>query len=137
MIDKSNEVFDRVMTYIMSEIPDLTEDNFGSDDSDGPSDYFPFISIVQNGSLTSNDNQDDRLQENKAILMFTVEVYSNKMEGKRSECRKISSLAGDCMMQMNFRRESSGFRTNLTNNSIARHVSTYSVLADNEHFYRR
>lgn len=136
MIDKSNEVFDRVMTYVMSQHSGLTEENFGSDDVDAPS-VFPFVSIVQSESRTSRDHQDDRLRENKAVLLFQIEVYSNKRGGKRSECRKIHAEIDDCMMRMNFIRESAGFRTNLTNNSIARHVSTYSVLADNEHFYRR
>lgn len=136
MIDKSNEVFDRTMTYVINSIPGLTEENFGSDETSAPP-TFPFIQIVQTRDITYKDGQDDRPQENFAILLFQVEVFSNKAEGKRSECRKIISVVDGFMHRMNFSRESGAFVENQSNNSIARYVATYSVLANENYFYRR
>lgn len=136
MIDKADEVFDRVMTYVISNHPELTELNFSSDDAEAPS-TFPFISIVQADTRTYTDGQDDRLQENMAIVMFRIEIYSNKAIGKREECRTLSHDIDDYMHRMNFSRESLGFVQNMSNNSIARMVGTYSVLADENNFYRR
>jgi hypothetical protein len=136
MIDKSDEVFDRVMTYVISQNPELTEENFGSDEVDAPP-VFPFISIVQAEVKTYADGQDDRLRENMAELMFRVQIYSNSTTGKREQCRMLSHDVDDYMMRMNFSRETLGFVTNMSNNSIARLVGTYSVLADDNNFYRR
>lgn len=136
MIDKSDEVFDRVMTYVMSQVSGLTEDNFDSDYVNEPS-TFPHIYIVQAGSRTDIDGQDDRFQENRAFLDYEVTVYSNKAGEKRSECRVITGHIDDYMQRMNFSRESSAFVPNMANNSIARLVSRYTVLADNNNFYRR
>lgn len=136
MIDKSDEVFDRVMTYVMSQFPGLTEENFASDYVNAPP-VFPFITIVQTGTMTNTDTQDDLLVEHMARLTYDVEVYSNRTDGKKAECRAITGEIDKYMHRMNFARESSGFVPNLANNSIARLVSKYSVLASDTHFYRR
>ena len=136
MIDKSDEVFDRVMSHVMSQFPSLTEENFSSDYVNAPPE-FPFITIVQTNTITYANTQDDLLEEHTAQLTYDVEVYSNRTDGKKAECRAITNEIDKYMHRMNFTRESSGFVPNLANNSIARLVSIYSVLASNTHFYRR
>ena len=86
---------------------------------------------------TYTATQDDLLQEHLGQLTYDVEVYSNRTDGKKAECRAITGEIDKYMHRMNFARESAGFVPNLANNSIARLVSKYSVLASETHFYRR
>lgn len=136
MIDKADEVFDRVMTYVLTQFPNLTEENFSSDYVNAPP-VFPFVTIVQTGSETYTSTQDDLLEEHVAQLVYDIEVYSNSTDGKKAECRAITSEIDKYMHRMNFTRETSAFVPNLANNSIARLVSKYSGLASETHFYRR
>lgn len=135
MIDKSDEVFNRVMDYIKANEESLTDDNFSSEYTYAPS-VFPFICIEQTDNVPLAEYQTDELTEQVARVEFTITVFSNREAGKKAECRKLAAYA-DCMMNiMNFMRNSSTFAPNLNDQSIARHISRYSVNATDTHFYR-
>jgi hypothetical protein len=135
MIDKSDEVFNRVMDYVMDKIPTLTYENFTSEEIDAPS-VFPHIAIIQSESATDSSGQTDELVENRAMLTFDITVYSNLQNGKRSQCRVIMGHIDDYMHRMNFSRQTMAFLPNMMNNSFARMFSKYTVLADEDNFYR-
>lgn len=136
MIDKEYEVFDRCVEAVLKVRTDLTENNFSSDYVDAPSD-FPHVSIIQTESTTATAYQDYRFIENKVMLTYEVSVYSNLESGKREECKNILKIIDDTLFRMNMTRQTMAFVPNLMNNSIARLVARYQVIADEERFYRR
>lgn len=136
MIDKHDEVFDRVSSYVISKHPSLTSENFADDYVNAPS-KFPHIEIVQTDSYTRLDSQDNTFVEKAVTLLFEVTVYSNKQAGKRAECRDLMKDVDDYMHRLNMTRESMSFVDNMANNSIARLVARYRVIADENNFYRR
>lgn len=135
MIDKSNEVFTRVMNYIKVNEPSLTDDNFSSEYTDSPA-VFPFICIEQTESTPLSEYQTDELKEQVARLEFTITIFSNREAGKNTECRKLATYADAMMLMMNFMKITSAPIPNLNNQSIARFVSRYSVNATDTHFFR-
>lgn len=135
MIDKSDEVFNRVMDYVMDIMPTLTMENFTSEVVDAPS-VFPHIEIVQSESMTDTSGQTDELKENRANLTFDITVYSNLKAGKRSQCREIMEHIDSYMHRMNFSRQTITFLPNMMNHSYARLFAKYTVLADENNFYR-
>lgn len=135
MIDKSDEVFNRVMDYVMDNMPTLTMENFTSEVVDAPS-VFPHIEIVQSESITDTSGQTNEFAENRANLTFDITVYSNLKEGKRSQCREIMNHIDNYVQRMNFSRQTMTFLPNMMNHSYARLFAKYTVKADENNFYR-
>ena len=135
MIDKSDEVFNRVMNFVKANEESLTDDNFSSEYNYAPS-VFPFITIEQSGMSELSQYQTDELSEYAAQVEFTITVYSNREAGKQAECRKLAMYVDTMMNIMNFNRNTSAFVPNLNDQSIARYVSRYTAIATDTHFYR-
>ena len=135
MIDKSDEVFTRVMNYIEQNEPSLTDDNFSSEYTDSPA-VFPFVCIEQTDSTPLSEYQTDELKEQVARVEFTITIFSNREAGKNTECRKLATYADAMMNMMNFMKNTSAPVPNLNNQSIARYVSRYSVNATDSYFFR-
>ena len=47
------------------------------------------MSITQSDCYIPTEWQDSSMKENMVIAMFEINVYSNKAEGKKTECKKI------------------------------------------------
>ena len=62
------------------------------------------VSIVQQDSYSSPRKQDNSLKEKYAIVMFQVDVYSNKQSGKRTECKKVMAFIDSMFFDLNFMR---------------------------------
>ena len=70
-------------------------------------------------------------------VTFTVEVYSNNANGKKTQAKKIMNAVDAVMFSMNAERLSKLRVPNLNNASIFRYVARYRVLTDGTNFYRR
>lgn len=62
------------------------------------------VSIVQQDSFSSPRKQDNTLTERFATVMFQVDVYSNKVSGKKSEAKAVLNLIDTMLFDMNFMR---------------------------------
>ena len=62
------------------------------------------VSIVQQDSFSSPSKQDNTLTERFATVMFQVDVYSNKVSGKKSEAKAVLNLIDTMLFDMNFMR---------------------------------
>lgn len=77
------------------------------------------------------------MKENMVIAMFEINVYSNKAEGKKTECKKIIKEINDALYSMNFRRTAMTPVPNMEDATIYRITSRFRVATDGKHFYRR
>lgn len=141
MIDKENEIFTRVQTALA--------DALGSDGFVMSGIYiatpasFPFIY----SDMTNNypEHEDSSGKENYAHITITYNIYSNKSNGRKAECKKIASIIDDEMRRMNFIRtvyihndnpsEGTVYTNDVHDENIFRLITRYEGVASETHFY--
>lgn len=131
MIDIENEVFTRISNAILNDFPtaDVTSEYVATPPS------FPHISVIMSDNRV--DKQYTTLESEVSTVNFTVEVYSNKMNGKKSECKRIAKVIDKEMFAMNFTRTFYSPLLNMNNASIYRLTMHYTANIDGKYFYRR
>ena len=72
-----------------------------------------------------------------AQVMFEINVYSNKAEGKKTECKAIMKIIDDVLFSMNFKRQALTPVPNLEDATTYRLVARYRAMTDGTYFYRR
>lgn len=98
---------------------------------------FPYVSIVEQDNYISTENMDTSDAEEFASVLYEVNVYSNKVSGKKTECRKIMELVDRMLYRMNFTRISMTPVPNMENATIYRLVARYTAKTDGNTIYRR
>ena len=121
MISIENIVVDNVTRVIKSFYPDAT---IKSEKQDVPS-SFPFVSVIEADSSTYRKTQDDELREHHIEVMYEVNVYSNRKDGKKTEAKKIMSLVDDVMQDMKFTRTT---KLPIETKSYYRYVARYTAV---------
>lgn len=133
MIDCENEVYTRLAKVLREKFPKI---DIASEYVKSPS-SFPHVSITQSDSYVPTELQDSGMRENMAVVVFEINVYSNKTEGKKTECKKIVRTIDDELYSMNFRRTAMTPVPNLEDATIYRITARYRVATDGKYFYRR
>ena len=118
MIDCENEVYTRIVRMLREKFPGI---NVAGEYTKTPS-SFPHVSITQSDNSTIADKQDTSGKEAMSLVMFEINVYSNKSEGKKTECKSIAKFTPV---------------PNLEDATIYRIIARYSAATDGEKFYRR
>lgn len=98
---------------------------------------FPHASIVEQDNYTTTAHQDSSETEGFATIMYEVNVYSNKTDKSKSECRSILSEIDKMLCAMNFTRISMTPVPNMDNASIYRLVARYRAETDGNTLFRR
>lgn len=98
---------------------------------------FPFVSIVEADNATSQNRMDTSDVEKFATVMYEINVYSDKAEGKKSECKAIMSFIDEIMYRMNFTRIALAPVQNLSKPTIYRMIARYRAETDGTRLYRR
>lgn len=134
MIDCENEIFNTVATEVRTEYPDIYM--VGEYVKTPPK--FPCVSLVEMDNQSYQSTEDSGSSENHAVLMYEVNVYSNKTVGKKSECKAIAALIDERMLALGFARTMLQPIPNLDDATIYRMVSRYSaIISKNKVIYRR
>ena len=134
MIDIENEVFSRIATRLRNEFNPISV--YGEYVKSPAS--FPAVSIEEKANSVYQRTQDGANVENHALVMYEVNVYSNKQVGKKSECKAIFKVIDDEFKQMGFTRTLTESIPNLENATIYRMVGRYSaVVSVDKLIYRR
>ena len=126
MIDCENEVYTRLAKILREKFPKI---DIASEYVKSPS-SFPRVSSTQSDWFIPT-------KENMVIAMFEINVYSNKAEGKKTECKKIIKEINDALYSMNFRRTAMTPVPNMEDATIYRITARFRVATDGKHFYRR
>lgn len=141
MIDKESEIYTRVHQALT--------DNLGEGNFDMTGIYvaepamFPHIF----SDMTNNypEYEDSSRKENYAHIVITYNIYSNKSNGRKAECKKIASIIDDEMRRMNFVRvvyvhndnpsEGTVYTNDVHDENIFRLITRYEGMASDTHFY--
>jgi hypothetical protein len=133
MIDCENEVYTRIATLLRKRFPGI---DISSEYVNSPS-SFPHVSIVQSDCYPVPGKQDTSLKDNMEVVRFDIDIYSNKTEGKKTECKTIAKAIDDLLYSMNFTRTAMTPVPNMEDATIYRIVARYRVATDGKYFYRR
>ena len=134
MINIENEVFSIVSKKVREKYKDIymTGEYVRSPSS------FPHASLVEMDNTTYTLTQTSCGNENHASVMYEADVYSNKVKGKKSECKDIISLIDEAMMSLGFTRTMLQPIPNMDDATIYRMVARYkAIVATDKTIYRR
>ena len=132
MIDCENEVYTKIARKLREAFPDI---HVSGEYIRAPS-SFPHVSIMMNDNAVISERLDSSSYETD-LMMFEINVYSNKTNGRKSECKTIMKIIDNAMFSMNFRRIALTPVPNLENATIYRMTARYRGASDGTFFYRR
>ena len=134
MIDVENEIYDRVADKLREAFNGI---GIAGEYVQSPS-QFPFVSIIEADNTPLQRTQTSDSGENHAILMYEINVYSNKAKGKKAECKAIAAVADSEMMTMGFTRMMLNPIQNMNDATIYRILGRYrAVVSKTNVIYRR
>lgn len=134
MIDVENEIFNRVSTSVRAKFPSA---NITGEYVKSPS-SFPHISLEEADNSVFANTQTSTEYENHGVLLYEVNVYSNKISGKKTECKEIMSLIDDEMSSIGFTRTLLQPIPNMDNATIYRMTARYTaIISKDKMIYRR
>ena len=102
MIDIENMVFDKVSAGFASTITTIPVNVTAGYDENSA--VYPTVVVRETGNAALTKTATDDCSENHARLTYEIEVYSNKIDTGRSECKLLLNTADDIMQSMKFRR---------------------------------
>ena len=134
MIDIENEVFNHVSATLREKYTGIYV--VGEYVKTPPK--FPCVSLVEMDNQTYQRTEDSGSSENHVSVMYEVNVYSNKTNGKKSECRKIAAIIDEQMLVLGFARTMLQPIPNLDDATIYRMVGRYSaIISKDKLLFRR
>lgn len=131
MIDCENEVYTRIARVLRDKFPGI---NIAGEYVNAPS-SFPHVSITQSDNSVVSEQMTGSAE--MAQVMFEINIYSNKADGRKTECKAIAKVIDDVMFKMNFKRIALTPIPNMEDATIYRIVARYRVMTDGKYFYRR
>jgi hypothetical protein len=132
MINPENEVFTILATALRERFPGISV----ADDPEAVPANFPHVSIEMSNNTTFARYMNSGNYE-VAIVVFSINVYSNLKTGRKRECRQIADFIDGLLTPKNFRRQAVlPIRTH-AHPEIYRLAMTYRVATDGKFFYRR
>lgn len=136
MIDVENEVVDRVKKSLVEKFSGIY---VTSEQGKSPS-RFPALSVV----MISNPTYERTLTlgkatENHSAPVFQLDGYSNKTEGRKTECKSVMKTADEEMQKMGFVRFFGPEPVpNMLDATVYRQTARYrGVVSENKEIYRR
>lgn len=134
MIDIETEVFNAVSTKVREKYPQIF---MTGEYVKSPSD-FPCVSLIEADNQVYRKSQTTESMENHAVVLYELNVYSNKKKGKKSECKEIVSLIDKELVALGFTRIMLNPIPNEEDATIYRMVGRYNaVVSKNNVIYRR
>ena len=131
MIDCENEVYTRIARVLRDKFPGI---NIAGEYVNAPS-SFPHVSITQSDNSVVSEKMTGSAE--MAQVMFEINIYSNKADGRKTECKAIAKVIDDVMFKMNFKRMALTPIPNMEDATIYRIVARYRAMTDGKYFYRR
>ena len=131
MIDCENEVYTRIARVLRDKFPGI---NIAGEYVNAPS-SFPHVSITQSDNSVVSEQMTGSAE--MAQVMFEINIYSNKADGRKTVCKAIAKVIDDVMFRMNFKRMALTPIPNMEDATIYRIVARYRAMTDGKYFYRR
>jgi uncharacterized protein YqgV (UPF0045/DUF77 family) len=133
MTDILDELFGCVATDLRSEVEKIAV--YGEYPTKPA--VFPCVTFEESDNYPYVSSLDSSFKENHTNLMYSVNAYSNKTNGKLAECRAIIATIDNSMMKKGFLRKSmTPIRTD--NAEIRRIAARYeAVVSKNKTVYQK
>lgn len=123
MVDIENLVFTTVKNALTTKYSNI---NVVSEYLNAPS-SFPCVSIVEEDNSVYTRSQDSDSNENHAKVMFSVNVYSNKKTGKKTEAKTIMKDVDSEFAKIKFTRTMKNTVNNI-DTTIYRYSARYEAV---------
>lgn len=134
MVDIENQIYNTIATALRAQFNPI----FVTGEYTATPSTFPCVSIVEQTNSQYVQTQDSGSLENHTRLMYEINVYSNKVSGKKSECKQIFNLIDNEFNKLGFTRTMKEPIPNLENATIYRMIGRYTaVVSKDERIYRR
>lgn len=133
MIDIENDVFSVVAKAVLAQYPNA----YVTGEYDDKPASFPAVTVVEadNAILERMRTVDI---ENAVSVMYEINVYSNRVTGRKSEAKEISNLIDSVMTERGFTRVMRSQVPNLADAKVYRIVARYRAVVgptyDGGHF---
>ena len=134
MIDIENEVFNHVATEMKLRYPSVfvTGEYVRSPSS------FPCVMLMEMDNAMYRITQTTSNLENHVRVMYELNVYSNKVTGKKSECKEIAAFVDAELQKLGFTRTMLHPTPNMEDATIYRITGRYiAVVSQDKIIYRR
>lgn len=128
MIDIEPVVYTTVHDAIKAAFADCTV----SDTPPEAAAKFPFVSIQESSNRTYARTLDNALTEHHAIVVYDINVYSDKQVGRKGECKAILDVADQTMQDMKFTRIMKGELPNVNRTIMRMHARYEAVVEEPE-----
>ena len=133
MIDIENPVFTKVATAVRSAVAGVTIEGV---ENYSPS-KFPYVSFVEADNYFYSPTRDSASNENHDVLMYEVNIFSNKQGGKKAQAKSIEAVIDEVMNEIGFTKSSSTPMTS-KDGTIYRRVARYTAIVSKDKvIYRR
>lgn len=126
MIDIERDVFDTAAKAVRHAFPDVYM--VGEYVPSPPK--FPCVSLMEVDNESSQLTRDSAGVEFSTIISFEVNVYSNKTNGKKTECREIMKLIDQTLDEYGLIRRTMTPVPNFLDASIYRITARYYATVD-------
>lgn len=127
MIDIEFDIFDAVADRLREHYPGI----FVTGDISFSPARFPAVSVVETGNSVVQNMRTGNI-ENAALLMYEVNVYSNKIGYNKMEAKEILSTVDSVFTGLGFTRTYSNPVQNLEDGSVFRIVARYEATVDKD-----
>lgn len=134
MINIQSEIFNEVASAIRKDYPKtfVTGEYIRTPSS------FPCVSVEERSNVPLRRTQTTSSLENHAVLMYEINVYSNKTSGRRGECIQLMEVVDKTFTKLGFSRQMMNAVANIEDATIYRLVARYEAVAGkNGTIYRR
>ena len=128
MIDIETQVFNKVQTPLRAQFSGIYI--IGEPIKLPPS--FPAVTMYEIDNSTYGATMTNATDENHASIAVEFNVYSNKITGKKTECKNISKSIDSIMQSLGFKRVSHNQIPNLDDATIFRINSRYKAVVSKE-----
>lgn len=128
MIDIETEVFNRVSAKVREKFPSvyMTGEYVKSPPS------LPCVTLAETENVVYRKTGDSGRAENHAEVLYEVNVFSNKMRRKKTECKSILACADTEMEAMGFTRVMLTPVPNEEDATVYRMVARYRAVVSRE-----
>lgn len=133
MTDIESQVFTRVCDALEANFPGIT---VKSELELSPS-KFPSVSLEEADNYSLTSTATTKSTDNHQVVMYELNVLSNKSSGRKSEAKRIYSTADEVLVGLGFTRLSR-MPMPMNDGTVYRYVGRYTAVVDNnQNIYRR
>lgn len=134
MIDVENELFTDVYNEVIKEFPGI----YMTGEYEIAPSSFPCLYFMEQDNSVRKSTMTGGKVENFADVMYEATAYSNKVPGKKAECKAILQIVDTVMSRRGLRRTMKQTVPNMLDATVCRMVSRYeATVSEDKVFYRR